>query len=902
MRPVVSRSELEPAHYGLSEEQAAWLKQKLEDARLPEKPSVADIDRLEKAGGLTDHQRRILDAVRRSVVGNLRSTAGVAFGKEGRIEPGAQKAWTLRVAKVPTHSLDKDKAFQAELEPYLIGQKGVETAFKRFFQATKALARQVPPMMVIGGELGHGKEQALEGLAKALFGEAATVITVALDRITDDQIEAVFSAGGRKGDLSLPNLMEIEDNKLGIVRLTGLEKLKDRAPGVADELVKRLGARKGEPEYAKVPFVIDFDVPPGADLPQILEDALGPVAVRLRAAQAAFGRLDKEAMLEYLDIALPQILQQPGLGQLQIEWDEDARDAFGEILATPHQPLEELQFRLQTLILDQFDASETPADAVMRVHLLEDDPANRQASIEYLKSERADLLDVPPIFTVTEEGRVADPKVVAGLVEDAEQSLDQILQRSTHHQTEVRRLFPEYERLEQLSDALGSLESSLKALARQRGRLVIPERTDEALLETIRGADVLVAQLAKIPADRQAELGFGLSRNLAVALASTLEGVRLIARTPELLKGEEPSIAQLQKYTEQLGRGIKQLDELKAQLPMALAARNDLSGDLAEFSRKWIQALDAAKESQRDGLYPLILEDEARALIKMAQALEARLPLQAPGKGGRNDAIRRLFESSPEAKKDLKALTKALSISVEIAENLGGLAAVQRKTIAQAHAEETADSPSARRTMAKALIRTENGATEVDKRVVMAELVKLPLRVLKRLARQEIPVVVMRGKITEFLKDLPKGARPPGYPEGKTYDDIPAIYVNGSEQGNKQGKAIVIVTKEQNGNVILPGLDTKRGQNPVIHESFHAFDDESYFSGSKEFQAMREAERHALSEYEKQAKEGNFDRGAAETFAITGERLFGGDATVRKERPKLTGYMESITKDPDAEK
>lgn len=881
---------IKTSRFGLTAEHEAWLKQEL-----GEQPTIQALDQVERAGGLSATQKRILDAVRRSLVGQLRSTAGVGFNKDGKVEPGTQRIWTLRTAKVPTGHLSKSAAFEAEMTPFLIGQTGSLKDFKRFLDAYNPLVKNTPPMMVLGGEEGHGKAEALEGLAIALFGEGAKVFTVDLSKVTDDMHDALFSAGGKKGDLSVPRLMEIEDNKLGLVHITGLDQLKARAPQIADTLLKRLGCRADDKEHAWVPFVLDFDSAPDTKLATLLEDALGRAAVLLRKAQSSFQYLDAAAMAEYLEIALPQLLQRPGLTQLHLEWDEEAKAAFAEVLATRLTPIDQLQPRLDNLILGQVSAEMVPADAVLRVHLLgeyADDPDKLAAAIKELQDPAVDLLEAPQIFTVTEEGRVADPALVDGLIDNSDQVLEALLGCSQHHDLEVRRLFPEYDRLERLDQAMNEMTTALRTRSRERGKLILEAAPHERLGGLVAECEKLVAQLGRMTPERQAQLDLSMPPHVVVALQSVLEGVRLIAQASDLLRGEAPTPEGLRAHAAQLKRAIEALTNARGLLPMGNLSKNRITHPLQALAGNWIKAVEVARQSQLEGLFPLLMETDAQDLIDEAKQLRSQLPLQPLAKGERETNVRRLFESSPEAKKELKELDRLLGMTIEVAETLGGLSDAQRKTVADLAKEESADSMSARRKVAKPLIQCENGATDMDERLVLKELIKLPKPALERLQKTGIKVYAVRGKVTDFLKQLPKGARPPGYPEGKTYDDVPAIFVPKEAEGNDKGDIIVIVTKEVNGNVILPGLDVKRGYNQVIHECLHGLDLENYYSTKEEFTSAREAERAVLSPYEKQAMEGNFDRGAAETWAITGERFYGGDESVEKERPLLVQVLK----------
>jgi len=150
------------------------------------------------------------------------------------------------------------------------------------------------------------------------------------------------------------------------------------------------------------------------------------------------------------------------------------------------------------------------------------------------------------------------------------------------------------------------------------------------------------------------------------------------------------------------------------------------------------------------------------------------------------------------------------------------------------------------------------------------------------------------------LSDEEKKTRPPGYPEGKSYDDVPAIFTT-RKVDDVETSEVIIVTADKGGRRVIPGIEEKKGYNSVVHEVMHAFDKNGVISQKPEWLKIVDDERPALTPYEKQPVEDlgdrKFDRGASEAWAITGERLYGGDDTVRAERPQMVEYLESLTKD-----
>jgi hypothetical protein len=897
-RPTLRPVHFDPGNYGLEEPQVDWLRKKL-----GANPTVDDLFVLERQSNLTDAQRRIVDGLKRSVLGTLRTNPGVAFGKDGKQPLDGTKVWTLRGARIPSASADEKDRFSDAMKPYLIGQTHMIGDLEDFRQAHESATRRVPPMLVLGGEIAHGKDQMLEGLAKSLLGEQAQVITVDLGDKTDAHLQELFGEGGRSGELSTWALQEVEDYKKGIVHLIGLDGLKERAPGIAKELLVRLSTQRGKQGHAWVPFVLDFDVPPGSDLITKLNEALGPAAARLRAAQSEAKHLDANAMLTYLDLLLEEIFEQPGLSKMRLELDDDAREVLGRILATEHEPLNEIENRVQELIFKQFHAHSVAEDAVLVVHLMPDVAEN-----ELLKEKRiaaflqpdVDILRLPQMFTVPEEGRIANPEVHEALLENTDRLVDAVLQEVNEIHSLGQRLAPEYTAMERLLVSGADLEEQLRMLARKlKGQEegLFPIREGQALAASVKETEDLLGDLASAGTARLKGLGLALDPPVAMGLKSILDATRLISRAPELSKNEEP---EAQAALDFAGHVVSASQSLRAILQrLDDSNRTVLEGSviriLGALSGALQAALATAVQANEEGYDPLLPEQEAKELVRLVEL--AKNVVAPPKDPRRVSAIANQAEVllGGGRRKEVVELLDRVS---GLAKELGGLSKVSRRSLMEARAAELSDSPALRRKLAKSLIKTANGATEVDARVVAAELVKLPLRVLKRLERNQIPVTVIRGKITEYRKDLPKDSRPPGYPEGKTYDDVPAIFMSGHKD---HADEVIVVTHEEKGNVVIPGLDKKRGNNSVIHEVMHAFDKDGVFSETPEFQGARKLDWSALDEYEKQAKEEGMDRGARETFAITGERYYGGDETVRAQRRHLVDYLDDVTRDPNQE-
>src|SRR5262245_24144526 len=156
-RPTLRTVHFDPGNYGLEDQQVDWLRRKL-----GADPTVDDLFVLERESGLTDTQRRIVDGLKRSVLGTLRTNPGVAFGKDGKQPFDGTWVWTLRGARVPSASLSERDRFEEAMIPHLIGQTHVVDDLQEFRQVHASATRRVPPMMILGGDLAHGKDEMLK--------------------------------------------------------------------------------------------------------------------------------------------------------------------------------------------------------------------------------------------------------------------------------------------------------------------------------------------------------------------------------------------------------------------------------------------------------------------------------------------------------------------------------------------------------------------------------------------------------------------------------------------------------------------------------------------------------------------------------------------------------------------
>lgn len=160
---------------------------------------------------------------------------------------------------------------------------------------------------------------------------------------------------------------------------------------------------------------------------------------------------------------------------------------------------------------------------------------------------------------------------------------------------------------------------------------------------------------------------------------------------------------------------------------------------------------------------------------------------------------------------------------------------------------------------------------------MVAELIKLPLAGLRALAHKR--VVVCRNSVTEIRTDL-RGVRPRGWPEGRTWDNVPGL-------NDPSGNRVIIATR--NGRIPPPG-DGHAASNLVLHEVGHGIDDAvGGGSNTEEFQTARTADQAHLSSYFLQAGA----PGLRETYAESLARFYNNDPTDAATYPHLHAYWAS---------
>jgi hypothetical protein len=389
--------------FGLSETDKAWVQSVIGGG---EQIASTQLDQLSMDPKLTPLQKSIVTGMQRALRGEIRTQKGAAFGKDGVKDLASVDALTLRAARAVSNTADPPAVAKVrkEMPAGLIGHEGLVEDFVRMARDCVSVARRNPPMMAIHGKSGHGKDQAVAQFCKSLLGDNAKVVEVDLSSATDGDLDKLT---GENGALSKKALQELAAKKSGLVHLIGCDNLLQRAPKIAQALTQRLLAKSGEPDCAMVPFVFDYSDQGGKDARTASVNGLGPAGNRMLSATAEFKPLDADAMIQYAKALIPDVLKSQGFGSLTLEFDEDAMQVLGRALATPTDPLDEIEQRLHRFLFAQIElaSSVDKGAGVLRVSVAPEMRVNKQlldGTIADLHQPVADLFKGEGLFLVQE--------------------------------------------------------------------------------------------------------------------------------------------------------------------------------------------------------------------------------------------------------------------------------------------------------------------------------------------------------------------------------------------------------------------------------------------------------------------------------------------------------------------
>ena len=337
--------------YAIDDASMQWL----EDRLGSRSPKVSAVDSLARSQ-LDATERRFMNALLDVMRGGGRSVT-VSITKNGAGE--AKRAGVMQPTLQPkTREAAVVARVRDAVEAALWGQEKHLEAFCTVARDHASETRTLPAVLVVSGNRGHGKTEALAALARGLCdtadsgGSKPLVHVVDLSTATDASAAALFEDEGLLADKSLQALV-----KRSIVCISGANDLQARAPRVAQRLQALLLTTRNEKDYRSLVYAFDFDQTVDSPI-KAVSQALGPVGTRIASAYAQFDDLGAETMQRYCVARLPQLLKSKALGNVRVDLDEAALSLLGAALATPHMPIEELDARAYHLILAHLEVAD----------------------------------------------------------------------------------------------------------------------------------------------------------------------------------------------------------------------------------------------------------------------------------------------------------------------------------------------------------------------------------------------------------------------------------------------------------------------------------------------------------------------------------------------------------------
>lgn len=317
------------------------------------------------------------------------------------------------VEGVPVEIID----LRRRLPNALWGQEHALEAFEIARKDALSSTRRTSSLLLISGDVAHGKDEALAGFAALLEREStekpgemvpAKVIDLNLSGALDRDVDSIF---GDDGPLDPKVLNKAATGGNVLVRL--------RNPPVGQTaLAARFNTMFAEDaQWVKaLHLVADYDGRGSAH--DAFAASFGAQGLRHASADVEFIHLTPEVMIRYADRALTELLTGSRLeGQTPV-WDIKARAALARLLATPNEPLDELKPRLQQFVLAHIDTqpSVDPKRSVLKFELgpAFDDPDALDARIAELHRPMARLANDAyaatnsRLFSVDEVARKAD--------------------------------------------------------------------------------------------------------------------------------------------------------------------------------------------------------------------------------------------------------------------------------------------------------------------------------------------------------------------------------------------------------------------------------------------------------------------------------------------------------------
>ncbi len=333
--------------YGIDEASLQWLEDRLGSRA----PKASAVDSLARAT-LTAREQRFMDELLKAMRGGGRNVS-VSVTQSGAGD--AQRAGVMQASLQPkTREAGLVGKVRAALDAVLWGQEKQLEAFCTVARDHVSETRTLPAVLVVTGNRGHGKTEALAALARGLCAKEGKgrVHFVDLASATDASAAALFEEEGPLADKTLKSHVG-----RSLVCISGAQDLQTRAPQVAQRLQALLLTSRSHESYRSLAYAFDFDQT--ADSPvKAMAQALGPVGTRIASAYAQFDDLDAATMQRYCLTRLPQLLKSKALGNVRVDLDEAALALLGAALATPYMPIEELDARAYQLILAHLEGAD----------------------------------------------------------------------------------------------------------------------------------------------------------------------------------------------------------------------------------------------------------------------------------------------------------------------------------------------------------------------------------------------------------------------------------------------------------------------------------------------------------------------------------------------------------------
>lgn len=395
-------------HYGLESEQKDWLRERVGKEQL----STLDVERLSRDSSLNKDEKLLLLRLRSAMLGATRATAGSSAQAAGSASQTSQVGLrSTSSAIVLRGEPERVSKIRDAMPMALIGHEHHIDQFARTAKEFLSEARQTAPVLALYGNVAHGKDQAIVGFKNSFSAEKSPLVHVDFSGKSDRDLSAIFGDGGPLSNEELKKQAKAAlaaSKQAGcVVRLDGVRQLASTAPALANALQSLLLQPKQGAQAIPLVFVLNFDCDDRANPLQELHSALGAVGPRVVSASAHFSNLSASSMTRYAALWTARVLSSPSLAKCRLEWDSDAESLLGRMLATPHAPLDELDARMQRLIMQQIDTQTTlnrDRESVIRIGVapwLARDAKEQAARLKQSHAPIVDLLALEDTFVAT---------------------------------------------------------------------------------------------------------------------------------------------------------------------------------------------------------------------------------------------------------------------------------------------------------------------------------------------------------------------------------------------------------------------------------------------------------------------------------------------------------------------